>query len=686
MSRRGRLWPMLRVSLPLVLMLLVGPVAARDEVGLRLAQLEAPDPALRRQAQRWLAVNLTREDFASVADVLGEAAIETTQRLGQVLGGDDRHFGLAALLLTDGAPAVRALGEAALREQALRWSASADDGPMDRRSLPDDWVRDWPRPISLDPGAGDLATLLDRLARVGAGPAPLVLGPGLDPGVRALVPDLPPQDGRLEGPWSEVLLGLVASQRVSFEVHGYREPGEVGAAEAHPWVHVCQRGTEGRGTGAQLWMTWVRGSLREHDGLGAAACSRALAATGWPAALAWLEERWVADHDHAALEGLLLAAARGRVVPSLTGPEQVRGLLAHADEVLGAETLGARVDAGRLARGLAAAAPIGPRGEPLTAVLLEGWPQLGGVTERWMRLVILEGQGAPSKAAMDVCDRVLAGRAPADLRRQALRTRLRVFQPGVDTEPPGIGSPGELLMGVADMVEAQALARDLTAVAARPLGGWRIRVSGQGPHLALALWALGAGELEVAGRELAAALKDPGARAPDTVDRLAGHLRRWSALGARGDLASLAAGPVPEGASPPTWRRLLLLAGATSPGGERFLTALLAAPREKAGVLLELGALATRTGPAGDQARDALVEAIGQGAPSTALLPALELAVAGLGRARLDRLDGAFRGRLRSRAAREGHPLAGILNSEDWPPRRGLDPPRLELLDRRAPR
>jgi hypothetical protein len=74
---------------------------------------------------------------------------------------------------------------------------------------------------------------------------------------------------------------------------------------------------------------WSRDLLDPREARRRAGAARALATCGWSAPLEWLERRWLAG-DGAALEGVLLAASRGRVVPSLASQARVRELLVEA--------------------------------------------------------------------------------------------------------------------------------------------------------------------------------------------------------------------------------------------------------------------------------------------------------------------------------------------------------------------
>ena len=654
--------------MPAWLLALALTLPAANDLEARLADLEVAGAERRLVAQRWIARHATRDGFPEIAAAVQAGGPETARRLAQALGSEDRHLDLIVLFLTDDARAVRETGEAALLEQLLRWSPSVLDPPARRRTVPSEWIEGWPRGITFNPEAGVLAEVIDRFDRLAGGPAPLVLDPSLDPSLRLFIPDREPAEEGLEGTWSQALIDLVQIHDVSFEVHGRREIGAEDAGRCRAWVRVCKRGTEGHATAAELLAAWVRSSLRELDPASNQAACRALAVSGWPAALTWMETRWLRDGDVAALEGLAAAAARGRVAPALRSPRGARALITRAEASGG-------MHRSRLALALGALGPIALDGTPLRGPLLEGWEQLDP-TARWIRLVALEAMGAPWPEAREVCDQLFAAKAPAWLVRQALRTRVRLGGP----PPPPLRAAEELLLTCADEREADDLARDLIASGARPRGDWP-SCEGHG-RLALGLWALGAGELDVTRQAFAGLLREG-----EDTNELGARLRRWAALGARAELEDLAAGPAPGVAPQGTWRRMLLLAGAVPAQGlEATLASLLAADHSDPSILLELGALAGRSGPGGERARDALVAALEQDRAGEDLLPALEIAVEGLRQARLDVLGEGFQSRLRRTAARTGHRIAGVLYAPDWPPTTAPRLPRLEDLDRRLGR
>jgi len=673
MLRSLLLLPLLSISSP------AGFARPAVDVAGAIERLANPMAVERLAAQRWLSVNLRRGDFPLVAEAARGGEPEVSRRLSQALAADGRHLPLAMLLLTDLEPQVSDLGERAVAGMIDAWSASARDQVLRRFELPDVWSERWPRVLALDPEAGGLAQVVDRLDRLGAGPAPLVLDPSLDPDVRRNVPDRELVRRDLEGPWASLLQQLTATHRVSFEVFGFRGSGEAEFERSRAFVRIAKRGDEGDADSVRHLMDWCRGVVREQDRRWNTACARALASTGWPAALAWLEERWVLLGDPAALEGLLMAAGRGRVAPVLARPARMRALLAEADGRLAAQTFGARIFAERVARALAASGPSGPSGEPLAEVLLEGWKSLG-VLSRWMRLVALEGQARVDSEAEQRCRALLASDSPAGLRLQALRTLVHVRDPAA----PGlvVRSPVALFTRARAEGRLEELARNLIAVGARPPeGSRRGRGKSRSERLAWLLWDLGSGDLDRALDDFTVLLDTRDAR------EIARRLSRWAGLGGDAALRDLVARARPHVADHPerarTLRRVALLAGLLSSKDQAVtLERLLAAPRGGRS-LLDLAALAGAEDPVGERARESLLVGLNVGAPLEELQPAVELAVDVLRRARLDEIDEVFQAALRSAAARKGHPLAEVMYGRGWPPVVPIPPRALEAGERR---
>ena len=185
------------------------------------------------------------------------------------------------------------------------------------------------------------------------------------------------------------------------------------------------------------------------------AAARALAGLDWPAAIGWIERRWAWTGDAVALDGLLTAAARGRVAPSLQRAHTLRSMLdlveSQAAEVrvlaaaraaaLASSTVDeteralvtARdaldVRAFRMALGLRAIAPVllQGRGEgasvrPLGPFLFRDFDEVSDYG-KWLRLAIAEGTALRGDGVAAAARSVLqSGTEFGSLRRQALRT------------------------------------------------------------------------------------------------------------------------------------------------------------------------------------------------------------------------------------------------------------------------
>ncbi|MEL6714746.1 MAG: hypothetical protein AAFP86_13270, partial [Planctomycetota bacterium] len=468
-----------------------GDPATRDPVSgapvVRGAALGGP--AARRSFVEAVAAALRSAPGSPSADSTGQgtaaATLAAERGLGSALAADGRLFGLTVAFAQRSEVELARAGRAGLAGQLARWSVSAFDEPetaafdQGRRAFfpPIAWRERGTSQIALDPIAGGLLGAFDRLDRFGGGLAPIVVDPRV--AERALRRPGAPRGltraVRVDGTWLEVLEALSQVYDVGFQVQGYRLPGEVrpgdgeGAPPARSWIHVVPAGTveiarTGRGLrtpAGEHVVDWCLDAARPGDLARQGAAARALGTLGWGAAVGWLERRWLETGEVAALEGILAAAARGRVVPSLQRADVLRSALGVIDAA-GRETLDAiaargaalapenierttaRADelsraldgrARRFAAGLGRLAafvvtPEGTRGpDALVELLLEGFDD-APPTGRWVRLVALEGIAPDSAVAADAAKRALAGALGARSRRQALRTLLTVTRPG----------------------------------------------------------------------------------------------------------------------------------------------------------------------------------------------------------------------------------------------------------------
>ncbi len=493
------------------------PHAAQD-LGASLERLRAPELGARAAAQETLGlewVGAVREErflgaahaVTTRADALADDLAGRMERLSPdarreisiVLASEDELLGVAIRLAAVGPPIAQELGRDALRGQLDRWSASAFDEPdvavfdipRQKLDLPRDIVDSSGLRVAVDPNRGGGHAAFDRLDRLASGPIPIVVDPGLvERMIRRPAPRLP--TARLEGSWTYVLEQLCLAHGAAYQLQGYRFPGErrssdagagapmeAGSAEgfmrareraiARPWIHLVGVGTTemamaGQGVrqrGGDVVITWCLDAVREGNLIRQAAAARALATLDWPAAVVWLEQRWLATGDVTALEGLLAAAARGRVAPALQREDVVRAVLALMDDscrevyalrVAAQDTTAAGTQEERAARardaesaldrrahrfalGLGGLSPfvVGtpegryPTGAPMMPVLLDGY-DAALPTGKWLRLAAAEGLGLTNSRVAELALDVLAGRVDARSRRQALRTLL-VAQP-----------------------------------------------------------------------------------------------------------------------------------------------------------------------------------------------------------------------------------------------------------------
>lgn len=736
-----------------------GPI---DDLGPIVERLAGPDPVVRRLAQRDLSRALTGVGEAALLDAaLAGAPTEAQRRVARVLGREPRLLGLAAeLAASRQGPAAR-VGREAIEAHLARWSASAFDEPevavldptRQEIPLPDPWVDGSSLQLALDPVAGGVVAVFDRLDRWGGGPAPIILDPRVVTRVvRRPVPAL--DSTRLQGSWAEVLGSLCRLHGVAYQVQGYRYPGEqrsgdvpsLGAegeadAIARPFVHVVPAGTtelapvgvDLRARASDEIVRWCRDLVRDGDSVRQRAAATALASLDWPAAIQWLELRWLEGGDVPSLEGLLAAAARDRVAPCLQRPDVLSRILGIVDEQAAevdllraareaapAETADAEAEealreasralderAHRFAAGLAGIAPVAVTsesgGRSLVDVFLEGF-EAAPSTGRWIRLAAIEGLGLESERAARAARRALTGEVEARSRRQALRTLLVTAEPGAEVILDDVTALfQEAISG------AFGIGLELGLAGARPRDAAFVgSLSSDDQHLAeLLIWAsLVEGQGTSPAPWAVAAAKATAGRAGRraSLSRV-GPLRR-AAWGARGDvpraLGELCARLEP--ALAPRDRRIFeaaaLAAGLADPVArarafEKAKAALLDGPEEAGPIAVEDAwlALASLVGDPrhGREAlstlEGALVEALLDGrtrralGSSTALARAAEQAADGLRRARRDVAAEDFADELRGAAGRGKHPLRDRFYGVDWPPPAPLPPRDLERLE-----
>jgi hypothetical protein len=404
---------------------------SEGDVALWIERLGDPSGAVRGEAERALLPLLERRHGPLVAAALQAGDAERRARLEGVLGGHPRLLGLA-VDLARGSDRAAESGRAALFAQVAHWRPGLDRRPLAGRELEarlaelelDRPERRWLAPESLDPRAA-----FDLLGRRAGPSVALVVDPELARAAR-----LPGTRGAgaaaREGPWEVLAIDLARRHGLALDAAeaAPERPGEPGDLV---WVRLVRPAFAGRSSPAAQLVDWLLAAEAPTEGADpftrqiALAAARAVAATGWPAALDHFARRWRADPgDRAALAGLLVAAARGRVPDGLARPEGVRALLKLADGALAGGDL---AQAQALQDALAGMPARSAAGEDLLEVLLEGF-ETAGERGRRLRLAAAEGLGAWNERLVAVLDRLLEGTAagaPVEraLLRQALATR-----------------------------------------------------------------------------------------------------------------------------------------------------------------------------------------------------------------------------------------------------------------------
>ena len=611
--------------------------AADEELREKLFALTSPEAAVRWRAERWLGAHLSAGDAETLAAAALAGDAEVRQRLVRALGSDDRHLGLAAELAGRAEGDLAALGEQALRELAARWSEGSLERGVSGRELAARLARlaerTDPTPLVVDLADAPATTIALVSAHAG-----LPFGLVLDPALAAASP--PGERGLRAGPWHQIVQDLANDWHVGLEGFGLEAP-ESELREGVAWLRFAPRHEAGRVPGFELVLRWIRAVAASEDASGRAAAARALGRLGWPAALGWLEERWTASDDEAALLGLVAAAEGGQVGGALAEPARFEALVARAVRGVAAADPAERRHARSLLRALARVGGHGPAGEDLASAAVRAAEAAGGdpAVARWTALALVEALGAAGDERVLASAReALAGRAafPPVVRRQALFAWNALARArGAPPPPPALADPAALWSGVERPADADALARGLAAAGLAPPAEWRtpeglpagLDATGRVGVLAWWLWS---GDVGTAAGHAVALARDPAGA--ETGERLARVLRPPFLAGERVRVGAflgetrraLAAEPQAEAALD----RTALLIGALPPVDVDALAARALAPPVDWALV---GALAGLAFPAaGERARAAvqaaLESALAEGASLESAAPVLRAA------------------------------------------------------------
>jgi hypothetical protein len=649
------------------------PAGAPDEFTEQLARLGAPRAAERTAAERWLEAHLVMERYPELAEAALAGDAEVRGRLVHVLSSDARHLPLALLLSGEKDSGLNALGREAVRAAVVHTDPRLAE-PAVRDGLDYQLRRaasaSPPRYLRLDPHL-PLARMVEELELVGELPLGLTLDPRLATRTIRREVEIP------AAAWNDLFLQVARAIGVGIEIHGLarRSGNELGS-----FLYLTAETGTAR-TGVDLISEWllVLAVDRDESARARAACN--LASSGFAPGLEWMDQLVRSRGDRAALEGLLLAAARGRVAPALLEPAVLEPLLAEAEKAAGPRSA-------RILCALARAGCFDARGGELVPRLLAGF-ETATPRARWLRLLLLEEDGCAGAGVEPLARGLLADPGTAPVLRLRALFALANQGSGGSFEPVRIEGLPEIFRVGLDELEVERLGRVLRLFSQAPpfADPARIPADWSAPaRLALVQAWLWRGEAGPLGAHLAAWMQSPPADARARGESLADELRPWRARGAEkllGEALKRAEDLAPAQAASLVRVRLLLgLVPAQEVPG-----ALSRARCELDGEHADLALLATLAAyptTFADDARRTLLSRLTVALTEnhrleeyTALLNALESAAVGMYSAGLDEDGDGFSGKVLEQCRRSKADLG-----RRWPERRPWPPaPFAETLD-----
>jgi hypothetical protein len=445
---------------------LPGSARAAGDLQGALARLSSPAASDRALAEREVAALAGPADAPLLASAAKAAGAEARSRIASALKSDGRHFGLAAALAAWPDPAAASVGDEALAGQAAAWLGASDQEPLPLASVERELRGEFSSHWRLELAGRGLEETLDRIARLvdarresrPGSPAPaLVLDPDFDPESARPLAGAEELGSVVTGGFEELVYAAAVSHGAFFDIYGWEE--------GRTWIVVrdprATTPTGGRPAQALL-RAWVRAVERPSSPAAGLRAARALASTGWPAALLWLDRRWSESGDESALSGLVLAAGRGGLTPSLASPKGAELLLQRFDLALSqGATRGA---AAQWARAVLAMGGLGS----------ESWaPGFGGAGQegRLLRCALVRAaRRCPADLAVALTARLSAtGLSPAE--RCAILLALAAATPTPDPSgtpaprapiPAAVSSDGGLTEAF-EWAASHGLARELAA-------------------------------------------------------------------------------------------------------------------------------------------------------------------------------------------------------------------------------
>lgn len=643
----------------------------RDDVVVRLAQLGDARADEREAATSWLRARLGPGDRAAIESALAperRAPEEVRARLVEILASEERHVALAAELTASASAPARDLGRAALEQAIVRWNpALAENGARGVAALAA--LREGrDETLLIDDGleSAPLDELFELVVRFFPAGFRLVRDPAC-----ATVVALP--RAPIRGTVESVLSELCVRHGLELVAAGFGDTAARGATRLVLFV-PARAADEPRAISDRL-VAWCESvATRRAD---APACATALAASGWPAGIAWLATR--ASNDEAAHAGVLLAARRGQVPTGLDDPAAQSELRAAIDAALAGGERGAALVPG-LVLALARVGNVGPRGEDLVAPALVGWADLAprALHARVLELEVRRPRRADVAAVLEA---LLAREdvAPAT-RWMALLARV-----GAGDTPAAVARPRELV----EWADARGFLADPSACPALgpafPPAAWRVPAGlpseWRAERIALvAQWWIVRGDADAAVALLERALRESTA---DERMRVVARLERVIASGAGDEVARVVRTLLAreDGALRRNVLVTAAMAGVGLDAGEvEALLRTLATPVVEREELAALAGIVA--GVDGARARSMLLVAVGGPCAIDDAMAALDLAVRRLRATRDDALERAFARDVRARARASRQDLRTRVRVDSWPAPPVPVPVRLADFDR----
>ncbi|MEZ6005062.1 MAG: hypothetical protein R3F17_11760 [Planctomycetota bacterium] len=485
-----------------------GSAAGQERLVDALRGLDSPASQVRDGARAWLLGNLEADQVPELETWLRDAGLAGRWALADVLAGHARFFPLAVELVRAPQAEVREVGRRALLEQALAWNPDLNGGGLPQRDWPTGLrgrggERLWYGSAAAGVGEEPLSQRFWDLRDSNAFGVPLVLDPRAARKLegRAAVREIRPA---WRGNLREVLQQAESDLGARAWLFGWRDLADGDPeGESKRFLVMLARGSATPESGAALLVDWLE--LCARDGA-ATDAMQALAQSGWPAAVAWLQSEVRAGRGEY-WPGVLAAVSEHRIPGWLTSAEGVRLALDYF-------AAAPRPD-WQLAH-LAQALRVLPWGsEDFESILFGDGPPVP--LREWLALRALTWHPSPAPETLERARTWLRnGQADPALRRAALALLAAHGGAGDRVAYPPLPATGQLAADAGLLAQALALGQAPPAEA----GLWAPEI--------LAVWAWRLGDGAATQRLTAIALAGGGD---------IGRLRALARMGLAADLA-----------------------------------------------------------------------------------------------------------------------------------------------------